>query len=170
MSLIPSNLEFATPYHPMTLRCSVSAAGRLEYRGLPAIGTGNPRTLVVPRSSLRVSRTEGPSGIRSGERCSLRRVGGFPFYIKDAGSRRGAGCPDLVKIAVCRQSQPAVRALLSCPGAGRDERRAIKAEVRPGSLLGWPGRSSAWREEASRAGWTSFSSILNRFQKWMAVP
>src|SRR5215207_4054556 len=62
--------------------------------------------------------------------------------------------------AVCRQSQPAVRAPRSCPGAGRDERRAIRAEGRPGSPLGWPGRNSARREEASRAGWASFSSIL----------
>jgi len=76
------------------------------------------------------------------------------------------GCPGAVSIAVCRQSQPAVRAPLSCPAAGRDERRAIRAEVRPGSPSGWPGRSSARREDASRAGWASFSSPLpsNRFQ------
>jgi hypothetical protein len=75
MSLIPSDPKSVTPYHSMTLRCSVSATGRLEYSGLPAIATGSPRSLVVPRSSLQVSRTEGPSGIRSGERGSLRRVG-----------------------------------------------------------------------------------------------
>jgi hypothetical protein len=89
MSLIPSDPKSVTPYHSKTLRCSVSAAGRLEYRGLPAIATGNPRTLVVPRSSLQVSRTEGPSGIRSGERCSLRRVGVFLVF----GSRMLAGSP-----------------------------------------------------------------------------
>src|SRR5215207_6141328 len=63
---------------------------------------------------------------------------------------------------VYRESQPAVRAPWWCPGAGRDERRAIRAEVRPGSPLGWPGRSSARREEASRAGWASFSCTLQR--------
>jgi hypothetical protein len=36
----------------------------------------------------------------------------------------------------------------------------MRAEVRLGSPLGWPGRSSARREEASRAGWASFSSML----------
>ena len=61
--------------------------------------------------------------------------------------------------AVCWESQPAVRAPLSFPRAGRDERRAIRAEGRPGSPLGWPGRSSARREVASRAGWASFSSL-----------
>jgi hypothetical protein len=57
MSLIPSNLESATPYHPMTLRCSVSAAGRLEYRGLPAIATGSPRSeLIVSRDASELGR------------------------------------------------------------------------------------------------------------------
>ena len=76
------------------------------------------------------------------------------------------GCPGAVSIAVCRQSQPAVRAPLSCPAAGRDERRAIRAEVRPGSPPGWSGRSSARREDASRAGSASLSCTLSRFQKW----
>src|SRR5215208_5880229 len=56
-----------------------------ENRGLPAIATGSPRSLVVPRSSLRVRGTrrvtEGPSGIRSGERGSLRRVGVVLFEL-----------------------------------------------------------------------------------------
>ena len=50
----------------------------VKTRGLPAIATGSPRSVVVPRSSLRVRGTrrvtEGPSGIRPGERGSLRRV------------------------------------------------------------------------------------------------
>src|SRR5829696_2021102 len=43
--------------------------------------------MVVPRSSLRVSRTEGPFGIRSGERCGLRRVGIFLVELVSKAAR-----------------------------------------------------------------------------------
>ena len=61
------------------------ATGQQDLRGLPVAIAGSSRSLVVARSSLQVRgarrATEGPSGTRSGERCSLRRVGVCLIYL-----------------------------------------------------------------------------------------